>query len=145
MKRIIMYVAILVLTLATPVKRLDVAHLEPVEVVCLSRVGDTVILSTDTQASGRGADALSALANLKQTTPGVVYLDTAEFLLVTENALDEIDLLRTELKGSVKLCQVQNAELENAAKYLEVHGDLPKLKAWKIGQKLPVWNGEKFL
>lgn len=145
MKRILIYIGILALTLMAPVERLDVAKLEPVEVVFLSKEGDTVLLATDTEASGRGMDVSAALQDLKRTTPGVVYLDTAEFLVVSEDAAEQIDALRAHLKGSVKLCLARDLQVEEVAKYLEVHGNLPKLKDWKSGDPLPVLAGEKIV
>ncbi len=145
MKRIIIYIGILALMLMAPVERLDVAKLEPVEVVYLTKEGDSVFLATDTKAAGRGADAMAALADLKQTTPGVVYLDTAEYLLVAEDAAGEIDALRGSLRGSVKLCFGKDIQVDEVAKYLEVHGDLPELKAWKTGDPLPILEGKKII
>lgn len=145
MKRICVYIGILALTLFAPVDRLDVAKLEPVEVVFLSREGDTVILATDTKAAGMGTTAMEALADLKQTTAGVVYLDTAEYLLVAEDAANEIDGLRSALKGDVKLCLGRDVQVEEVAEYMEVHGKLPRLKDWKAGDPLPVLAGEKIV
>lgn len=145
MKRMVIYIGILLLTLMTPVERLDVAKLEPVEVVFLSREGDEVHLATDTDAQGSGADAAEALNDLRQTTTGVVYLDTAEFLVVAEDAADQIDRLRGWLKGSVKLCFAKNLQVKEVAKYLEVHGDLPKLRDWKTGDPLPLLTGKKII
>ena len=145
MKRIIAYIVILALLLLAPVEKLDVAKLEPVEVVYLYKESGSVVLSTDTGAKGKGENALSALQELKETTPGVVYLDTAQYLLVAQDALEQINVLRAELKDKIKLCMAQNVELENAAKYLNVHGKLPRLRQWKTGEKLPLWDGEKII
>lgn len=145
MKRIIIYIWILLLALMAPVKRLDVAKLEPVDVVFVSKEDGKVKITTDTEAEGRGADAAAALYDLKQTTPGVVYLDTAEFLVVSKDAADQIDELRTWLKGSVKLCFAEKVEIEEVAKYLEVHGNLPKLRDWKTGDPVPLLTGKKIV
>ena len=145
MKRVVIYVWILLLMLMAPVKRLDVAKLEPVEVVFISRQGSGVLLATDTKAEGRGADAAAALYDLRQSTAGVVYLDTAEFLVVSEDAVDQIDVIRTWLNGSVRLCCAENLQVEQVAKYLEVHGNLPRLRDWKTGNSLPLLAGEKII
>ena len=145
MKRIVAYGVILVMLLAAPVEKLDVAKLEPVEVVYLYKEWDKVVLTTDTGAQGTGENALTALQDLKEKTPGVVYLDTAQYLLVAQDTLEQIHILRPELKDKIKLCMAQNVKPEEAAKYLGAHGKLPSLKQWEKGAKLPLWNGEKII
>lgn len=141
--RKIMYVIILALLLAVPVQKLDVAQLEPVEVVHVAKEGNQITLTTDTKAKGEGTTVLTALEDLKSKTAGVVYLDTAEYLLLNVAAIKEVDEMRQLLKDSVKLCVAQDPDMESAAKYLETHGNLPKLKSWKQGMALPVWENEK--
>ena len=87
MKRVIIYSCILILLLFSPVAKLDVADLEPVEVVYLYKESGNTVLQTDTDAKGKGEDVLAALDDLRQTTSGVVYLDTARYLLIAPDAL----------------------------------------------------------
>lgn len=141
--RKILYVIILALLMAAPVQKLDVAQLEPVEVVHLSKEGNQITLTTDTKAKGEGTTVRKALEDLKSKTAGVVYLDTAQYLLLDSAAIKEIDEMRQLLKDSVKLCIAQDPDMENAAKYLETHGNLPNLKSWKQGMTLPIWKNEK--
>lgn len=143
MKRILLYVLILALVLLIPVESADVADLRPIEVICIYKEGNTVILETDTGDVGSGTNAIEALADMKQTSPAVIYLDTAEYLLVSENAAGEVDSLREILKDSVKLCMTKDkVALEDAAKYLPVHGDLPQIREWKTGDRLPILSLE---
>lgn len=138
MKRIVIYIITLGLLTLAPVKSADIGTLRPVEVVMVYRQEDTVVLATDTADAGQGADALAALENLKATTPGTIYLDTAEYLLLAEGAEDVAEQLKPVLKKSVRVCMADAAvDLKAAAKYLPVHGDLPRLKNWKTGMKLP--------
>lgn len=98
-----------------------------------------MVLETDTEDIGRGADALSALEDMKQTSPAVIYLDTAEYLLIAKNARNEAEQLRGVLKETVQLCVTQEKiDLQEAAKYLTVHGEFPKLRHWQAGDPLPV-------
>lgn len=142
--RVAAYILILGLMFAAPVRKLDVAHLEPVEVVMLCVEKNMVCLRTDTKAVGYGQTAKEALKDMEKTTPGVIYLDTAEYLLAEEDALIFVDELRSELNDTVKLCAAENVDMEIADEYLETHGKLPKLKDWKKGDPLPLWNGKKF-
>lgn len=141
--RKVLYVVILLLLMAAPVEKLDVAHLEPVEVVHLGKKGNIITMTTDTGAKGQGRTVSEALADLKENTPAVVYLDTARYLLVSEAALDAVEESRSWLKGSVQLCLAEEPNMEIAANYLETHGNLPTLEHWSEADKLPQWDGEK--
>ena len=87
--------------------------------------------------SGEGETGAEALQDLEDTTPGVIYLDTAEYLLVTEAALDCVDTLRSSLSSSVRVSLWDGeGSVKTAAKYLGIRKDLPKLRDWSApGQK----------
>lgn len=139
MKRYVLYAAVLILSFLVPIKGTDVARLRPVETVMLySQNGETVI-RTDTNDFGIGEDSLAAFKNLKATTPGIIYLDTADFLLVSEDAVDEVEPLRKYLKKDVQLFQFTGeVDPAEASRYLSIHGNGPKLKSWQAGQALPL-------
>ena len=131
MKRIIIYVLILIALLFVPVKDNDIGKLQPVEVVQVYRQGQQVTIRTDTGDLGVGNTAQLALQNLKDTTPGYIYLDTAEYLLIEASAEAEVDGIRHELKKAVRICSVADSvDLKSAAQYLSVHGALPSLREW---------------
>lgn len=126
-----------------PTERTDVAQLRPVEVIAIYKTGNAVMLVTDTEDVGIGSSAAEALENMRSTSPAVIYLDTAEFLLVETAAEDEVDTLRRELKSSVRICGVVGeADLKSAAQYLPVHDNLPALQSWRAGDLLPVLHTE---
>jgi hypothetical protein len=136
-KRIVIYVATLALLSFAPVKGAELGKLRPVEVVLVYEDAGTVVIATDTEDVGHGEDGLSALQNLKATTAGTVYLDTAAYLLIGEGGQTAAEQLRSHLKKNTKVCMAENdVDLKNAAAYLSVHGDLPRLKQWKIGHNL---------
>lgn len=138
MKKILAYVAALGLLMLSPVEEADVGRLHPVEVVMISRDGDEIVMMTDTGDRGKGSDGLNALEDLKKTTPGTIYLDTAQYLLIGEGAEDVVEQLRSVLKKLVRVCKAENeVDLRDAAAYLSVHGDLPQLEVWKMGVDLP--------
>lgn len=146
MKRIPLYIIILTLVFFAPVRRVNVGTLRPVEVVSVYRLNGKVIIETDTGDLGQGIDMEQAVQDMKQTSPAVIYLDTAEYLLFTNDCQYVAQELRSHLKGSVKVCMTQGqVSTKDAAKYLVVHGDLPKLKHWKPGDKLPVLTEEKLI
>jgi len=139
MKRIILYALILVAVLLVPVERTDVGRLRPVQSVMIYGGEGNVVIATDTGDSGNGQDAQAALEDLKRTTPAVIYLDTAEYLLVAEGMESAVEHLRAHLKETVELYHyLGTPKLEEVTKYLEIHGNAPSLKSWREGQKLPV-------
>ena len=139
MKRIFLYILILAAVLLIPLERTDVGDLQPVQTVAVFRDEDGYLIQTDTGDEGRGVDPVQALQNLEETTPGVVYLDTAQYLLVSESATVSIEDLRQYLRKSVQLYHVVGTpELETASKYLSVHGDGPELKYWSEDVPLPI-------
>ena len=143
MKRITLYMLLLVAALIAPVEKMDVAQLRPVEVVCLQRQDDQVILQTDTEDIGIGTDAMQALEELKRTSPAKIYLDTADYLLIGEGAEVDVEDLRQVLKPTVRVCLIrQNISLEDVGKFLQIHGNVPKLKQWKKGMELPILDSE---
>jgi len=137
-KRIIAYCLILALALLIPVERLDVADLEPVQAVWAYRYKGNVVLQTDTQDQGRGATLQEALADLENNCLKIVYLDTAQFLLVSEEMQTQIPELKQYLKDSVKVCLWDgNGSVADAAQYLSAHNIGCKLRLWKPEVKLP--------
>ena len=139
MKRILLYIVILAAMLIVPVKRLDVGKLRPVQVVSLYKDDGRVVIETDTGDFGIGATATQALRNMEETTVGVIYLDTARYLLLTKNAEDAGEELRSVLKPDTRICYIEpEIDLEEAGGYLAAHGDLPRLCRWKKGEDLPV-------
>lgn len=132
--RKILSVVILALCLVAPVKRLDVEKLQPVEAVAVYMEGGRVVLETDTQDKGMGNTALEALEDMKEKALSVIYLDTAEYLLVEEAAAVYAEALRPLLSGSVKVGEYLGGAVKEQAAYYEVHGNLPKLKSWKAAK-----------
>lgn len=129
--RMALYLIILALLFLAPVKRLDVAKLEPVQTVAVDVDGGMVILETDTKNKGQGEDVVSAIADLEEKTPGVIYLDTAQYLLVTERAAAYVKELEKFLNPSVRVSLWDGqGSVENADRFLDVRNDLPKLKHW---------------
>ena len=132
MRRVI-YTVILASLLLVPIKRLDVAKLEPVQTVAIYTEPGAVVLKTDTDNAGRGSTVAEALRDLEETTPGVIYLNTAEYLLVSEDAKEYVDYLRQYLRASVLVSMWDGkGEVAAAAEYLSVKKDLPTLKSWQI-------------
>ncbi len=130
--KVILYIIIILLMLAAPVTPLDVAKLQPVQTVAVYVYEDAVFLETDTGILGKGENVVEALNDLEKATPGVIYLDTAEYLLVTEQTSELVSTLFRYLHPSVKVSLWdEKGAVKDAAKYLSVRVDLPELRQWK--------------
>ena len=129
MKRIVVYVAALIAALVVPLKGTDIGKLQPVALVQLYKEGETIFIVTDTGDSGIGDTVEAAFENLEETTSGIVFLDTADFLLVSKSATDAINTLGVYLKPSVRICYAEpDVDPVEAAKYLAVHKPMVRLK-----------------
>lgn len=119
--RTVLYILIIISLFFAPVQRLDVAKLQPVEAVAVYTDGETVVLITDTEDTGRGKTAKEALHNLKETTAAVIYLDTAEYLLIAPDAENYIEELKPHFKSSIKVKPYNGGEVKEEVKYLDAH------------------------
>lgn len=128
MKKIVLYIFILIGICFLPVQRQDVADLEPVQAVRLSVAPRGIQIETDTGDIGTGKTVVQALQNMKQHSKRIIYLDTAQYLLVTGDTQQYAEQLCAFLKNSVRVC-IWNGEgkLADAAQYAKAH---------KIGERL---------
>lgn len=116
-----LYIVLLGLMLLAPVKRLDVSKLEPVEAVAVTLENGMVCLTTDTEAEGKGITAEEALLSMKENTSGIIYLDTARFLLIGENAEDAAQDLKSWLRKNVRICKYSGSDVKEETKRLDAH------------------------
>ena len=138
MKRIVLYCLILAGVLLIPVERTDISSLEPIQAVWMYKDGENLTLQTDTDDTGTGRTAQEALSEMKYHSSGIVYLDTAEFLLVSSSAIEYIAEMKSILKGSVKICLWEGeGELSEAAAYMQAHKTGCRLDQWQPQVKLP--------
>lgn len=137
MKRIIIYCIILVGILWIPVERMEIRDLEPIQAVWMYREEGEIVLKTDTEDEGRGESVQEALEDMKEKSSGIVYLDTAQFLLVSDNAQEQIGELASYLKSKVKISLWEGGDLKEAARYMQSHKIGVKLSKWSHEVKLP--------
>lgn len=129
--------AAIIIISALPLERTDVGKLRPVETVMMYKNGQNIVIETDTDDIGIGIDVASAFENLKASAPAIIYLDTANFLLVSENVTDQVEQLRQVLKHNVEIYQFEGeVNPRMASEFLSVHGGGMKLKHWKQGAQL---------
>jgi hypothetical protein len=119
--RKLLYAAILLAVFFAPVRRVDIAKLQPVEAVALYVQDNVVVLETDTESIGVGKTVDEAFRNLKECTPAVIYLDTARYLLVSENAKELQNQIYPYLKENVITGVYNGTGVKEEAKYLDAH------------------------
>lgn len=135
--RILLYCAILAAVLLFPGKGTDVGKLIPVEVIALSESEAGVTVRTDTGDMGSGRTLDEALQNMKDTAPGMIYLDTAEYLLVETGCEDLMTAMGGYLKKSVRVCRTEEGIcLEGIADYLSAHRPGEKLGEVTAGTRI---------
>lgn len=100
----------------------DIGQLQPVEVVQLYEKNGLLFLETDTGDVGWGLTVDEAVKKLKETTPGQIYLDTADYLLIEDGLGEYLPALRSYLKkGTGMAYGPEEVNLEDAVAYLRVH------------------------
>ena len=129
MKRIVVYILSLAAAMMVPLEGTDVGKLQPVELVQIYKEGDFVVIVTDTGDSGQGHGVEAAFEDLEETTAGIIFLDTADYLLVSASAIGEVPALQNYLKSGVRVCKAEKGiDLVQAAEFLKVHPPRVKLK-----------------
>lgn len=133
MKQLYIYFGILLALLLLP-GGTDAAKLVPAQLVYVQRQGDDITVRTDMGNMGKGRDLTEAFVDLEKTTSGKVFLDTADYLLVNEAAINLLPELKSWLKGDCYICVADEIEdLEGAAVYLDAHP--PELKLRELSRE----------
>lgn len=100
----------------------DVARLQPVEVIQVHAFKSGIQVLTDTGDFGVGATLEEAFADLKKVSPGKIFLETAEYVLVTPGAEELLLELSEYLRAGCGVCQAEGeVDLREVARYFTVH------------------------
>ena len=128
----------------------DVAKLQPVQVVCLSREGTLVTVQTDTGDLGRGETLALALEALAASASGEIFLETAEHILISPECLELVETLAASVRPSCTLCLLEGEpELEALPVFLNIHSPSVTLMEYRAKpcslQTLQTANGRMYL
>lgn len=112
----------------------DISRLDPVQVVRVS-VSDGVTVETDTGAVGIGSDLEEAIADLHASTSKTVFLDTAQYLLLSGSAERYLPELSMLLRPASQVCLAEGEmDLKAAAEYLGAHSPENRLLDCMAGE-----------
>ena len=137
MRRSIIYVALLAGALLVPTADTELGKMKPVETLSIQHSNGQITLSTDADDFGTGESVAQAVQDLQETTSGMVFLDTTDYLLVGENATSYIRDLAPYIKRSAQVCEIgADVVPKDAGEYLRSHKPETKLKQWKEGIRL---------
>ena len=128
------------LLLTKPFSATDVARLKPVDVIRVSTINGGVMVETDTGDTGNGRDLESAFANLKDTADGEIFLETADRLLISPQAVELLPELTAYLRpGCNVYVELGVVELDLVSAFLDIHEPGVTLQDHRAGQSvLPV-------
>lgn len=137
MKRWLIYLGALLLAGAlSPFTGTDVAQLQPVEVLMITADRGDVEITTDTGDLGRGKNLREAFADLQQTSPKKIFMETAEYLLIDRSAESMLPEITEFLRPSCAVCFVEGEmELGMAAAFLNTHAPRLTLQNYRTGDR----------
>jgi len=139
----ILYGVLLAAALLAPTDDVKLGKMKPVETVSIRTQEGRVLIETDTEDMGSGETFKEALKDLEKTTPGRIYLDTAQYLLIGEEAEGMVPELEAMLKDGTRLCKREGeVDMKTVGEYLRQHTPEMKLKNWKQGDRLEVLTAE---
>ncbi len=139
MKRWILFAAAAAAAmLLRPSGERDISGLLPVELIYVGSVGGSVRVEADTGDFGVGADLDAALADMKAAASGEIFLETADYLIVTKETSRLLPQLEKFLRPATEVCMGIGADAQ-AAKFLSAHKPGVTLNDLRSGrQSLPV-------
>lgn len=115
----------------------DVGELQPMELLYIYKEGDRIVIETDTGDKGIAYCLDDAILDIQKTAVGVVFLETADYLLVTEQTKHLIPQLETVLRPAVKVVLATGVtDLENMTMYLSAQKPKITLKDCLISDQM---------
>lgn len=138
MKRWLWYIGVVAAIAALSGKAaagMDVAKLQPVQVVRLTCPGGKVVIETDMGDWGMGETLKDALKDLNATASREVFLDTADYLIVSQDCVDLLPAMMKQLRPSCSVC-LGEGELDMAqvGVYLQQHAPEVTLMEYRAGE-----------
>lgn len=149
MKRWLIYlIAVLVLYSLPEGQGTELGKLNPAGLVYIYKEADQFVVRTDTEEMGRGASLEKALEDLRATSSAEVFLDTVDYILVTEDTKSCVPELEKEFRLSSKMVLATGQiDAVQAASFLATHDpEMTLLDYVTTGKSLPklMMAGERY-
>lgn len=113
---------VLALVVFTPFQGKKLAMLEPARLLYVTVEQQLVCVETDTGSQGVGITLQQALNDMQECASAEVFLDTADYLVVSVGALPLVGELSQYLRPGCRICAaVTKVDPEEAAAYLDAH------------------------
>ena len=151
MKKMMLCVALIAIISFTgllPFDGTDVGKLYPVEVLIVTTTPGMITIETADGLYGTGDTVASAIENLKSTSSGIVFMDTANYLLLNNDNEELLDSLYAYVRPACQVFRFDGSgEWKGVAKYLESHSSSVTVLSYRQGKKnLPrlMLSGEGF-
>ena len=136
--KLIIYIVILLIALWIPVRKTDISNLEPVQAIWIDKNENGYVVKTDTQDVGVGETLQKALEEMKEHCDKLIYMDTTQYLMVSEDCKEAIAEISQHLKNKVRVCVWNGVgELKNAVQYVKSHRNGVAIKDYVPGIQLP--------
>lgn len=121
-----------------PFEGMDVATLEPVQVLYVALDGE-VRVETEGQYYGSGTTVAEAVEDLKTTAAGHVLLRTIDYLILEKDSLELLPALYPYLRLGCMICVAEEKpDLETVGEYLRCHDpNVTVLDVRAGGSKIP--------
>lgn len=131
MKKWIWLAALALLLL--PRRGTEVGELLPVETLLIEKEAGQYVVSVDTGGSARGQSLEAAVEAMRASAPGEMFLDTADYVLLTRDTLDCVPLLADLVRPAARVYMVDKGpDLEKIGPFLRTHGpDAPLFRLEK--------------
>lgn len=128
-----------ILLFLLPERGTDVGKLLPVETLLIEKEAERYVVSTDTGNSARGDTLEAAMDALRASAPGVIFLDTADYVLLTGETLECVEELSGFVRPGTQIYTVAGSpDLGKIGGFLEAHGpDAPLYQVQKGEKKAP--------
>ena len=140
MKRWILYGLVAVVILFLPKGQgVDTGELIPAELIYIYKEQNQIVAETDTGEYGKGITLQKAVEDLQETAFGVVFLDTVDYILVTEETKDLTAELESEFRLSTNIIMATGPmDTVKVSRFLAIHNPEVTLRDYLVDrEKLP--------
>lgn len=121
---------------AKPSAGKDIGKLQPVQAVCVSCSEGMVLVQTDTGDWGEGETLPGAVERMKETAAGEVFLETADYLLLSPDCADLLPAMMEYLRPSCSVCLMEgDPDMEKVGSFMQIHAPQVTLMRYRAGDR----------